>query len=371
MTLGIRVARNFASLGVGEVFARVATLIVGFYVARRFGPDEFGSLSFAIALTSFVYVIVDLGLTTVAVRDIARDRTLSGSYAVNVLALQLPAAVVLFAVVCVSTIWLPVSSQTKLLIVVLAFAVFPTAANIAYVMQAHEQMKLFAVARIAGQVTYVILALCLIVAFQNVVAVAIANVLSLVVAATAAVLLLHQRIKLRFGRVSFDRVRELAAAGAALLISGLAVQIYYNLDSVMLEFIKGPSSVGLYTSGYRLVQAAITLAVLLASAVFPIMAHAYGEDRFNQIVARWMRWNGRVSVPVVAFGIVAATPILHTIYGERYLAAAPSFRILLTTLLFIFVNVVLNTVLVVAHRQRAATSALVGEQSPMLHSTYS
>jgi hypothetical protein len=48
-------------------------LLVGVWVARYLGPEQFGLLSFAMALVALVGTIATLGLRGIVVRDIVRD----------------------------------------------------------------------------------------------------------------------------------------------------------------------------------------------------------------------------------------------------------------------------------------------------------
>ena len=87
-----RIAKNTGVL----LFAQIASYILGFffimYTARYLGAAGFGinpfrksvygkmlRLSFALAFTGIFGVFSDLGLSTLTVREVARDKSLAGN----------------------------------------------------------------------------------------------------------------------------------------------------------------------------------------------------------------------------------------------------------------------------------------------------
>ena len=53
------------------------------YTARYLGAEGFGILSFALAFTGIFGVFTNLGLSTLTVREVARDKSLASKYLGN------------------------------------------------------------------------------------------------------------------------------------------------------------------------------------------------------------------------------------------------------------------------------------------------
>ena len=79
-----RIAKNTGVLLVSQI----ASYIIGFffvmYTARYLGAAGFGILSFALAFTGIFGVFSDLGLSTLTVREAARDKSLARKYFRNI-----------------------------------------------------------------------------------------------------------------------------------------------------------------------------------------------------------------------------------------------------------------------------------------------
>jgi len=86
-----------------QVVSQFTTLILGFlytmYSARYLGTEGFGILTFALALTALFGVFADMGLQTLAVREIARDESLSGKYLGNIAGMKAILAVIAFGLI--------------------------------------------------------------------------------------------------------------------------------------------------------------------------------------------------------------------------------------------------------------------------------
>jgi len=64
--------------------SQIASYIIGFFfimhTARYLGAAGFGILSFALAFTGIFGVFSDLGLSTLTIREVARDKSLASKY---------------------------------------------------------------------------------------------------------------------------------------------------------------------------------------------------------------------------------------------------------------------------------------------------
>lgn len=68
---------------------RILTLLLMIYLARRLGSLGFGKLSFVISFTSLFIILSDLGITTLTIREVARDKESGPEYVGNIATLKL------------------------------------------------------------------------------------------------------------------------------------------------------------------------------------------------------------------------------------------------------------------------------------------
>ena len=75
-----RIAKNTGVLLASQIVSYVLGFFFIMYTARYLGAEGFGTLSFALAFTGIFGVFADLGLSTLTVREVARDKSLVGVF---------------------------------------------------------------------------------------------------------------------------------------------------------------------------------------------------------------------------------------------------------------------------------------------------
>src|SRR5215470_6102040 len=94
-----RLIVNSASIFAGEASARLATVLMAAVIARRFGSVALGEYGYALAITSVLLVIPDMGLHLFTVRELSVDKRQLGDLFWNVHCLKfiLTGTVIVFA----------------------------------------------------------------------------------------------------------------------------------------------------------------------------------------------------------------------------------------------------------------------------------
>lgn len=141
--------------------------------------------------------------------------------------------------------------------------------------------------------------------------------------------------------------------GLAILLS----TIFFRMDMVLLERLRGDAETGAYGAAYRLLESFLFLPALLLSALFPAFAGAARARRADlahllDLGLRWMFGAGFL----LAAGIALASPwALRLLYGDSYRESIVLLQLLAPVLLFVFPNYVLTHFLVAVGRQAQNT----------------
>ncbi len=362
MSTSRRLAKNFAALSMAEVISRLLGALLSFYIARELGASVFGQFSFALAFTSFFNIFVDFGLSQLAVRDIAQDKTKTSRYGTNILALQLLISGVLTLLLVGILVILPLNYTTKLITFFFGLGVIPLALNMQYILQAHERMEFMAIGRVVGQIGYALLGFGVIYFTRDVIWLPLAQFTSALIWAAIVYYFIKRYIKFSWEAIKWSQITHLMRLSAPFLISAISIQIYYNIDSVILQFSKGDQAVGLYNSGYKIVLLILLLAGFITSAFFPLLSATWQsrQEVFQRTIHYAGRVMGLVAFPTSIGGIVLAEPLLLFLYKRPiYTEATISFQILLLLPLVIFISMILGHSLIAAGLQKQSTIGIV------------
>jgi len=363
MTTGRRLIKNFLSLSGSDVIARLLGSVLTIYIARVLGAGVFGQLSFAIAFTSYFTLFSDFGLTTLGVREIAKDKKKTSTFGTNILVLQLLLAFLLILVLSALLIFLPLSFRTKIITFLFGLGIIPGALNMAYIFQAYEEMEYMAVGKIIAQIGYVIVGFIFIYLFKDILVLPIVSLIAGLIGAAVIFYLLKKKIKFIWSKISWRQIKKLIERAYPFLIAALAVQIYYNMDSIMLQFMKGEVIVGLYNAAYKIVLLIISIGGFIAGTFFPLLSSAFKRDKklFFKSINMWSRINGALIIPIVAGGILLARPILNLLYGQEFVKATFAFQILILLPGIIFLSSVLvNPLLAIGQEKKNTIATSIG-----------
>jgi O-antigen/teichoic acid export membrane protein len=120
-----------------------------------------------------------------------------------------------------------------------------------------------------------------------------------------------------------------AALPFGLLLIGFAV--YYRIDMVMLEWLRGAREVGLYAAAYRFLDAAIPLAAAIARPFYPRFAGLAGRDVLASRELLEKTWKPLLVLilPLAIVVCFAAEPLTLALFGSEFKDSAPSLQILI------------------------------------------
>jgi len=94
-----RLAKNTFILSSSNIIVLILGLLYSMYTTRYLGPERYGIISFALAFVSIFGIFTDLGLNSLAVREIARDKKLAKKFLGNLLVLKLVYVILTLAII--------------------------------------------------------------------------------------------------------------------------------------------------------------------------------------------------------------------------------------------------------------------------------
>ena len=83
-----RIYKNTLYLGTAEIISRVLQFIIMLYAARLLSQEHFGKFSFALALSLIAVILADLGVGTLLIREVSRNKELAGKYFINAFSIK-------------------------------------------------------------------------------------------------------------------------------------------------------------------------------------------------------------------------------------------------------------------------------------------
>ena len=357
---GHGVARNTVFLSLADISGKV--LMFAFYVvaARSLGVTEFGVLSFGLAFVTMFGVLSDLGLGSLATREIAQNRVSADWYVSASVSLKLLAVVMVIVMVILAGLLLHYDTRTVTVIGICSLSISDGAFTLyfASVFQGFERTEFTALSRLVRAVTLVVGAL-LLSRFRGTsvhfAALFSASCVASAVFSATMTSTRFVRLKLRFD-VSTWRVLLKQATPFAL--AALFSSVYYWNGSTILSKMHSLSVVGLYSAAFRLVFGLSFVCFAFGAAMYPALSR-FGMTNpggLARIFNLGLRYISLLVMPVAITSSLLAAPIIAMVFGSKYAMCVPVFRILAVWAACAGVNGLLSNYMFATRHGRVATA---------------
>src|SRR6266516_4791922 len=241
------------------------------------------------------------------------------SYGTNILLFQVLFTLLLIILLGVLLLFVPISYTLKVITFFYGLGLIPLALDMSYIFQAHEKMEYVLVGKTVNQGAYLILGLALITLFKNVVFVPIAALIRGVGGAIIIYVILKKILNFKLKKPDTKIFKMLVIAAIPFVTSEILIQIYRNLDIVMLQFIKNTNEVGYYSSGYKIVNSIILIISFVPVSFFPLISYHFKHDKkqFKQSILLFSQIIGLLSITLTVGGTIINV-ILNIILIPRF-----------------------------------------------------
>lgn len=339
-----RFAKNIGSLFTSQILSYLISLVYTIYLVRYLGVENYGILSFALALVSILGIFADFGLNILTTREISREKSLTNKYLNNVFSLKLLQVSILIVLLVLIVRILGYPSKTVYVIYfMLVFLIFSTFSSFfASIFQAYEKLEYQSIANVLNNILMLIGVLILIYYNYGLVSFTVLYAFVGGLILIYYIFILKNRFELPLPkiRIDWDFWVPTIKTAAQFGLAGVFVTIYIWIDSVMLSFMQGDQAVGLYNAAYRIVLLLIFIPSVVNTAIFPVMSRLYesSTDSLKLIVEKYFKYMILIGLPIGVGITLLANQIIVLIFGQAFLESAPALQILIWATVFTFAN---------------------------------
>lgn len=359
-----RIAKNTAVLYGAHIVNALLGLFLTIYIARMLGDVIFGKYSFALVFTALFAVFIDLGFTTLIVRDVARDKSAAPKYLGNIGVITAILSVIIFGLIAliINLMHYPQDTTAAVLIfgVVIVFNAFGNLFRVTF--RAFERMEYEALTLILRRVITFSLGLVALLLGYGLIEIAyvfaIGGMIDLLLSSLICVKK-FARPKIEF---DFDFWKKAAKVALPIASISIAAMIYIMIDTVMLSVMKGDAVVGWYNAAYNLVRALELIPFFLGTALFPLMAilSVSSQGSLRIIYERSLRYLLILGLPLAVGTTLLADRIILLFYGEQYINSIIALQILAWDILLFFLYVPLGRVILALDKQNQIAAVAGG-----------
>lgn len=318
-------------------------LIVGVWMARYLGPEQFGTLNFAFAFVALFGTLATLGLDGIVIRDIVREPEQKYEILSSAFILKLCGGFVVF-LISLAAIFLmrPAERQTHWLVgIIAAGMIFQSFDAIDLWFQSQVQSKYTVIAKNSAFVVLALVRVVLILNKAPLTAFAWSAFAEIILGAVGLVLFYLRQKIIPVWCPKIDTARSLVKESWPAILSGFAIMIYIRIDQIMLAQIAGNRAVGLYSAALRFSEIWYFIPTVIVSSVMPSLTQARQESevkylqRIQQLLNNLVKVAYAIAIPMTFI----STYLMTSLYGQTYKEAGTILAIHIWTAVFVFLGV--------------------------------
>lgn len=370
------IAKNTSYFTLALVLQKVISFTYFAILARNLAPDDLGKYYFAISFTTIFAIFIDIGLANVLTREISKAQNKAERLLGTALAIKLPLAILSLTLVAVIINALGYPELTKILVYISSVSMVLDSFTVTFwsVMRGFHNLKYESIGVLMFQVvafSFGLTALKLNMGLPWLIA-ALALASSINFLFSFSLLVGKWKLRPWPNYRSLNTIKTLFIITIPFALFAIFQRTYMYLDTVLLSRLAGDYYVGLYQIAFKMVFALQFLPMAFVAALYPAFAKYWKTEKeikpprlattnsgglispLTVSFERAINYLLIIGVPISVGIIVLASEIIK-IFKPEYITAVLPLRIIMASLVFIFLNFPIGSLLNACDRQKINT----------------
>lgn len=328
-----KVIRNTTALIIGTILNKICSLFFFILVAKYFGDIGLGKYSFAISFTALFMVLGDIGLSTFAIKEVAKNKNLASKYLGNIAILKTILSFITLGIIFIAINILNYPLETRQVVYLIGISVFfnSISMSLRWIFQAFQKMEYEALINLAQGMLLFGFGLLALYIGSGLMGLAFAHLFTNIVIFYLSFTITNKIFVKPIFKIDWNFWKYLIKFAYPMGLMAIFSIVYLNADTIMLSLIKGDAHVGWYNAGYKLMGVLRMIFSLFVVALFPVMANSYksSKESLEKILKKAMQYSLLLVLPIGIAGVILSDRIIMLIWGEVFSQAVLSFQILI------------------------------------------
>ena len=326
-----KVVRNVVWAVTGKVVTLLGGLLVGIFVARYLGPEQYGLMSYVMSYVALFQVLASFGMDQIEIREESKTPEEKDKIIGTAFALKIGFAAITIGLVCLTAWLFEADSFTQWMIMLYSLSMvmnsFGVIRNYFTSLVWNEYVVKTEISRtlIGAGIKVVLLLL-----HAPLVWFIAATLFDTVLIAGGYLVSYRSKIdSIRKWQFDKETAKYLIKQSFPLLLSGAAVVVYQKIDQVMLGNMLDKETVGYYAVAAAFISIIGFIPTVLSQTVTPLLVQAHTQDKedYRQKAQLFMNISTWVIIVICILVCLLAYPLIRYTYGTQYLTAIPILQI--------------------------------------------
>lgn len=350
-----RIAKNTGILFISSIVTYILGFFTTIYTANYLGAEGFGIISAALALTGIFAVFTDLGLGTLTVRGVARDKESMNKYVENIAVIKLILSILTFGLIIITANVIGYPEQVKNVVYIMTISViFNSYSGILNsIFQAYEQMEYQSIGIILNSAIMLTGALFAIYFHAGILVFALIYLVSAGITFIYLLIIYTWKFSLPKLEIDLSFWKPTIKEAVPLSVASIFAVLIFRVDTVMLSIMQGSVAVGWYNAAYKLMEALIFIPAVYTTSIFPFLSSMHVSSKKSIVTAyeKSFKYLILLGLPIAVGTTLLADQIILLIYKKAFAESILALQILIWVLPFTFLNYILGSLLTSINKQ--------------------
>jgi O-antigen/teichoic acid export membrane protein len=346
---------NFSYLTIGRILGDIFIFVLFVVLSRKFGKEDIGQYSFAMALTGYFAIFSAFGFYHFTIKEISSRIDSFSFFFGQIFSSRLILSLITLGVLFLVLPFLPFTRETTFIIALIGLYQISSrlldGCLAAFI--AKEDMHIAALMEVLFKGTIAIAAIMI----SGVSGRFLLVVGTLPTVSFGFIFLVYYLLKWNYGSpkltISLFKLSGIIREASPYALSAFLMNLYSRFNVVFLGFFLGTVEAGIYNVAYRLILVIMFIPQLAADAIFPSAARLYVDSVKDYAIfyTRVMNCLIIIGMPAAAILCLIAPELIGLIFSQTFAQSAPVLRLLAALLLLGSFNFVLGVFLMSCDRQ--------------------
>lgn len=358
-----KIINNIGWIFFDKIFRMAAGILVGIWIARYLGPNDFGILNYALLFPTLFSSIAGFGLTNVLMVEYVsanNDPLKQHSLVVNGLTIKLVSGILMYCFVFLLNYILNYDNFSLFLLVSITGTalIFQSSDVLDTYFQAQTKAKLSVIVKLIAFSLATAIRVYGLLTHQSILFFVIVNVIELLLG-YGLIIGVYQRYTGRLisvinQAVNWPLLAQLMRIGWPIMFTEFFVFIYMRVDQFMIESLSTNRELGLYGAVLRLSEAWYFVCIAITTSFYPKIAALWDTNRqgFYKNYQQMLNLLIYISLGVAVLTSLFADTLITLLYGPKFHGAGIILSVHIWTGLFVYIGVGTNNLFIVNNLQQ-------------------
>jgi len=320
----------------------VEAFLVGLWVARYLGPEDFGLLNYAYSLVFLFTAFATLGLDQIVVKDLVDKKASRDTILGTTFGLRIAGFFIMSIMIWVLLLTLDNDTEVNNLIWLITFSVlFQSFNGIDFYFQSRVASKPITWVNMVMVLISALIKITLIVFHADLIYFAgVYCVETLISAIGFAYFYRREKLRLLDWEFNWVTAKNLLSRSWFLIIGTIATAIYMKIDQVMIKEFMGNKEVGLYSAAVKTCSVWLFVTVAITQSVFPSLVKLKKVSQEQFLNRLQQLYNLLMKIAIVASIVFSlfSSVIMKFLFGEAYIESSGILTIYIWSIVFVYLS---------------------------------